>query len=140
VKAKSHVLEERKRQLWQEIVNPLETKIARLQEESADAQEGAERAMAEVKPSENWDMQISGVEKLIKQQSNRIEEITHKGLKDNETCPTCYGVVDSKNAVNVIKAIEAERLKLQLQHDDLVAKKLADLTRVNRKRTPLPRR
>lgn len=134
IRGKFADIDDRKRLLWQSNVHPLEAEISTAQKKSAMMEEEIKRALYSINPSEDWDMQIRSAEKHINSQSDRIHAVLHKGLKDNEPCPTCYGVVDSKNATSVVKAIESERLKLQAQLDEMLDKKLKDLKRVQKEK------
>lgn len=131
VKAKSHILEERKRQLWQENVHPIESQIAVEEAACAVVVANSDKAIAAVKPTEDWGFQIAALQRLISQQRSRISDIESKALKSDETCPTCYGVVNAENAEKIINAISIEITSLVAKMDAAVAKKKDDEHRMD---------
>jgi exonuclease SbcC len=137
VKAKATVLEERKRQLWQEKVVPIGIEIERNEGIIANFRCEIARQIDSIRANESFDWQKSTVEKQIKQQKDRILHLNSHGVKDGETCPTCYGQVDSSNLRNLVSVIEGEISQLETQLTTLRQQSDDEANRVRQERAKL---
>jgi len=134
IKAKFHIVEDRKRQLWQELVNPIEAQIAEKNLEIIKVNSEFTRELANIRPHDDWEMMIRNCKKSIQDQKHRIDDIKNKSINNKETCPTCYGEVNSENAHRLIVTIEIDILEFEKSLSKIECKKIEDLSRIEKEK------
>lgn len=108
-------LEEMRRSLETSLVS-IRNDIHQAENELLDAQRNTERSLEAIVYSENWDQLIKQARKAKEDVEQTINNVRSGNLTDKDICPTCFGVIDIRNAQNVIR-----KLEIQAQaHEDIV--------------------